>query len=74
MFNPVDLDETVTLDAVIEKLKQSNFNTALLMALKLQSEEITEKVYQCVPLDSLPLICANFPQNYLDRLLSFLAT
>jgi len=42
------------------------------MALKLNEAELIEKVFGCIPVESVPLISAHFPSNYLFRFLEFL--
>jgi len=29
-------------------------------------------VYNCIPIETVPLLCANFPVNYIVRLLAFM--
>ena len=71
-FNPYEIDENVTIDNIIGHIKEDNFLSALIMALRLSEPEIIEKVFKCIPQSSIPLICANFPGNYLFRFLEFL--
>jgi len=74
VFNPFfESNETITVDSLISCLKQEDFMMALLMALKLNEEEIIEKVYKCIPAHNIGLISANIPSNYLFRFLQFLA-
>lgn len=44
------------------------------MALKMNEIEVISKVYQCIPLISVPLIVNNIPQNYLFSFLDFIST
>jgi len=37
------------------------------MALKINQVEIIDKVYKCIPIDSVALISAHFPSNYLYK-------
>lgn len=67
------MDETVTLDNIIQNLKEENYLTALMMSLKLNVPEIIDKVFKCIPLESVPLISSSFPSNYLFKFLEFLA-
>ena len=62
----------MTLDNIIDNLKNENYLSALLMALKLNEEEVIDKVFKCIPIKSISLICANFPSNYLYRFLEFI--
>ena len=35
--------------------------------MRLNEIEVIEKVFNCIPLESVPLICAHFPSNYLFK-------
>ena len=65
LFNPVEIDETVTIDNIIANIKSEQYLTAILLALRMNEREITEKVFKSIPLESVPLMAANFPSNYL---------
>jgi len=71
-FNPYEIDETVTIDNIINHIKSENYLSALIMAMRLNEEEVIEKVFKCVPIESVTLISANFPSNYLFKFLEFL--
>eukprot|EP00347_Sterkiella_histriomuscorum_P002397 403368319 len=73
VFNPVDIDENVTLDNIIQCVKKEEYLPALLMALKINEIEVIDKIYKCIPLENVPLISAHFPSNYLFKFLDFLA-
>jgi len=73
-FNPFDLDESVTIDNIIAKVKAEEYLTALILALRLGERNVTQTVYKCIPVSSVPLLCAHFPVGFIDRLLQFLAT
>jgi len=73
IFNPVDIDVNVTLDSIIEAIKKEEYLTALLMALKINEREVIDKVFRCISLDNVPLICAHFPSNYLFRFMDYLS-
>jgi len=72
VFNPFEIDETVTLDNIIENLMKENNLSALVMSLKLNEDEVIDKVFKCIPIASVSLISANFPSNYLFRFLEYL--
>jgi hypothetical protein len=67
------IDETVTLDNIISKVKDEQYVSGLALALRLNESHVTRTVYSCIPLSSVPLLCAHFPNNYLTKLLGFLA-
>ena len=68
-FNPFAIDEEVTLDNIIAKVKSEDYLTALILSLRLGEREVIQTVYGCIPLQSVSLICAHFPNNFLDKLL-----
>ena len=72
MFNPFEIDETITLDNIIDNLNKDNYLTALLMSLKLNEIQVLDKVFKCIPIASISIISSNFPSNYLFRFLEFL--
>ena len=71
-FNPYQIDETVTLDNIIAHLKSENYLSALILSLRMNEPEVIDKVFKCVPSESVKLICAHFPSNFLFRFLEFL--
>ena len=52
-------------------MKENNLS-ALVMSLKLNEDEVIDKVFKCIPIASVSLISANFPSNYLFRFLEYL--
>jgi len=72
-FNPFMIDEQVTLDNIIAKVKAEEFLTALVLALRLNEPQVTQTVYKCIPRDSIPLLVAHLPGMMLIRLLEFMA-
>lgn len=73
-FNPVMITEEVTLDNIILKVKEEEYLVSLALALRLNEPEVTQTVYQCIPLKSVPLVCANFPEPFVAKLLQFIGT
>ena len=67
------IDDTVTLDNIILKVKDEQYVSGLALALRLGEQQVTRTVYSCIPLESVPLLCAHFPNNYLTKLLQFIA-
>jgi periodic tryptophan protein 2 len=63
----------VTIDNIIAKVKSEQYLTALVLALRLGERQVTQTVYSCIPVDSVPLLCAHFPTSFLEKLLQFLA-
>lgn len=73
VFNPVEIDETVTLENIITQIKEEQYLTALILALKLNEVEVTEKVYKCIPIENVPLLCSNIPSNFILKFLEYLS-
>ena len=72
-FNPFMIDEEVTLDNVISKVKSEEYLTALMLALRLNITEVTQTVYKCIPSDNIPLLIAHLPEMMLLKLLEFIS-
>ena len=73
MFDPFDLDLDVTPAAALASLEDGEYGVALLIALRLNQDKLTVKVYERIPLASVPVVAANIPVVYLDRLMAFIA-
>ena len=72
-FNPFEIDESVTLENIIDKVRKDEHLTALVLALRLNVAEVTDTVYKCVPVHSVQLVVAHMPEMLLLKLLQFLA-
>lgn len=62
------------MENIIEKLRSEEYLSALLLSLKLNEMEVIDKVYKCIPISNVPLLCAHFPSNYLFKFLEYLGT
>jgi periodic tryptophan protein 2 len=71
-FNPIEIDENVTLDNIISQLKEENYLMALVFSLRLGEREVTDKVFKCIPISAAEIISSQFPSNYLFSFLDFL--
>lgn len=72
MFRPYDLDEDVTIENIIANLQQSNYLSALLLALRMNEPTVLDQVFKCIPLKSVALISANIPTSFVFRFMQFL--
>ena len=73
VFCPSLISEEVTLENIISLVQKEESLSALLMALRLNEDSVTQTVYKSIPLAAVPLVCAHFPSNFLPRLLHLLA-
>ena len=72
-FNPFMIDEEVSIDNIIAKVKSEEYLTALMLALRLNMSEVTQTVYKCIPSESIALIIAHLPEMMLLKLLEFMS-
>ncbi|KAF2744900.1 WD40 repeat-like protein [Sporormia fimetaria CBS 119925] len=73
LFDPFDLDITVTPASTLETLKQRDYLKALVMAFRLNEKGLVRAVYQAVPVSDIALVARDVPAVYLARLLRFIA-
>jgi periodic tryptophan protein 2 len=73
LFDPFDLDITVTPESTLETLRQRDFLKALVMAFRLNERALIRRVYEATPIGSIPLVVRELPAVYLARLLRFVA-
>ncbi|CAN0497218.1 unnamed protein product, partial [Ectocarpus sp. 12 AP-2014] len=73
VFDPSDLDETVTPEAVQDAIGRKEWAKALLMSLHLNERELREKAVDAVPLSEVPLTAKAVPAPYALRLLGVVA-
>lgn len=72
-FDPFELDEDITPDAITRTLKRQEFTKALLMALHLNEEDLIGRCIESVPIASVALVAQALKDVYLKRLLALLA-
>ncbi|KAF2496962.1 WD40 repeat-like protein [Lophium mytilinum] len=73
LFDPFDLDITVTPESTLETLRQRDFLKALVMAFRLNERALIRRVYEATPISDITLVVRDMPAVYLARLLRFLA-
>ncbi|XP_032665504.1 periodic tryptophan protein 2 homolog [Odontomachus brunneus] len=74
MFDPFELELGVTPDTVKETLEKQDYAKALMMALKLNEQLLTQQVLEAVPYKSIGLTTASIPDVYIEKLLKFIAS
>ena len=73
LFDPVDLDEEVTPQAVQASLEKGRFHEALIMALRLRDDA---RIHQCLmstPVTQIPSVVRQIPPGYSAPLLDAIA-
>lgn len=73
IFNPSDLDETVTTEATEAAIARREWAKAILMSLHLNERELRERAVDAVPQFEVDLTAAAIPAPYALRLFGVLA-
>ncbi|KAJ3056133.1 hypothetical protein HK097_007965 [Rhizophlyctis rosea] len=71
-FDPFDLEIDITPETVLEALISKEYLRSLVMSFRLGEKNITQKVYDSIPVESVSLVVRDVPQKYLDRLMGLL--
>lgn len=73
VFDPVLIDQNVTLENIINSVKQEEFLKALVLAIRLNQQDVILAVFKSIPVQAVPLLCSNFPKPLLSRFMELLA-
>lgn len=75
IFDPIDLDMTITPKSIIHTLENENdYLKSLVMAFRLNESCLLKRVFESVPLSAISLVVAGTPMAYLPRLLRLAGT
>ncbi|KAK7097896.1 periodic tryptophan protein 2 homolog [Littorina saxatilis] len=70
IFDPYDLEMDITPAQVRAVLTSGDYAKSLIMALRLNEEEVTQEVLESTPVDYVETIGGELSERYVDRLLS----
>ena len=73
LFDPFDLDESITPDSIVAYTRKGEYSRALLMSLHLNQESLMKDTLESIPTESIPLVAESMRDAYLKRLLMFLS-
>lgn len=73
MFDPYQLEESITPDRVQDELNNARWFNALLMSLKLNDRALIRRVLEAIPGKEVKSIALSIPLTFVDKLLDFLA-
>ncbi|XP_077996881.1 periodic tryptophan protein 2 homolog [Glandiceps talaboti] len=73
-FDPYDLSIDVTPDTIRSTLQKKDYSNALMLSFKLNEKHLIQEVAESIPPGEIELICQNLPENYVDKMLGYLAT
>ncbi|KFO28101.1 Periodic tryptophan protein 2 like protein, partial [Fukomys damarensis] len=74
LFDPYELDTSVTPGRVREALRQGEFTCAILMAFRLNERTLMQEALEAVPWAEIEVVSASLPELYVEKLLEFLAS
>ncbi|KAK7814914.1 hypothetical protein U0070_026415 [Myodes glareolus] len=73
LFDPFELDTSVTPGRIREALRQREFTRAILMAFRLNERKLEQEALEAVPQDEIDVVSASLPELYVEKVLEFLA-
>lgn len=74
LFDPFELDTSITPGQIREALRQQAFTRAILMALRLNEKKLVQEVLESVPKDEIEVVSSSLPELYVEKVLEFLAS
>lgn len=72
IFDPISLTESITPDAVLQKLETGEYSLALRMALHLNEFKLVKRVLESTPYASIPHVVRIIGPEQLESLLQFM--
>ena len=72
-FDPFDLDMNVTPSSTLQMLQDGNFVLSLVMAFRLNENNLIQQIYYRIPVSDIPLVVKGLPVVYLARFFRFFA-
>ncbi|GIY83066.1 periodic tryptophan protein 2 homolog [Caerostris extrusa] len=72
LFDPFDIDMSITSISVKETLRKGDFSKAILMAIRLNLPEITQEVVESIKIEHIETLAAYLPELYAEKLFSFI--
>uniref|UniRef100_A0A1B6D3H1 Small-subunit processome Utp12 domain-containing protein n=1 Tax=Clastoptera arizonana TaxID=38151 RepID=A0A1B6D3H1_9HEMI len=73
LFDPFQLDISITPDSIRQTLYQQEYSKALMMSLRLNEQFLVQEVVESVPPKNIELCVATLPDVYAEKVLKFLA-
>lgn len=73
LFDPFQLDTSITPARVRAALREGLFTRALLMALRLNERPLVQEALEAVPASEIEVIASSLPELYVEKILGFLA-
>ncbi|XP_069438086.1 periodic tryptophan protein 2 homolog isoform X3 [Ovis canadensis] len=74
LFDPFELDTSVTPVRIRVALRQRDFTRAILLAFRLNERKLLQETLEAVPWDEIEVISSSLPDLYVEKVLEFLAS
>ncbi|XP_069680364.1 periodic tryptophan protein 2 homolog [Periplaneta americana] len=74
VFDPFQLEMSITPDAVKKTLKDCDYAKALMMAIKLNEQNLIQEVIESTKPSDVELTVRSLPEAYMERTLKFVAS
>ncbi|KAG8513714.1 Periodic tryptophan protein 2, partial [Galemys pyrenaicus] len=74
LFDPFELDTSVTPARIRAALRQRDFTRALLMAVRLNEQALLQEALEAVPWGEVEVVSSSLPELYVEKVLEFLAS
>eukprot|EP01135_Chromosphaera_perkinsii_P011597 Nk52_evm36s2449 gene=Nk52_evmTU36s2449 len=72
VFDPFNLDIDITPDTTIDTANNGDYVKALCMALRLNEQDLTKKVFEMTPVSDIDFVSQQIPVLYVEKLLKFI--
>ena len=73
IFDPFELDTSVTPASLKKNLLLQNYTEALIQSLKLNDKLLVVETIECTPFNQIELVSSMLPTNFVEKLLAHLA-
>ncbi|KAF7493063.1 Periodic tryptophan protein 2 -like protein [Sarcoptes scabiei] len=73
IFDPFDLDSSISLQSFLENIKKKNFTQALIDSIKLNETKLVQEAIEKSPIDQINLIVSNLSTILAEKLLQHIA-
>ncbi|XP_072595331.1 periodic tryptophan protein 2 homolog [Vulpes vulpes] len=74
LFDPFELDASITPARIRAALRQQDFTRAILMAFRLNEKKLLQETLESVPWDEVEVVSSSLPELYVEKVLEFLAS
>ncbi|KAI5941449.1 periodic tryptophan protein 2 homolog [Manis javanica] len=74
LFDPFQLDTSISPRQIRAALRQRDFTRAVLMAFRLNERKLLQEALESVPWNEIEVVCSSLPELYVEKVLEFLAS